>query len=218
MPSGAGFLSAKVIGADKLRRALAKYPRELHRELHEGFVDIGNAMVEAVQRRVEGSPLRSRSGMLKRSFGKRVMGNDLRSLKLRVYSAGVPYAVWHAIKGPDIIRPKRAKYLTIPTKHAMTSAGRPKAGMASARQWMEAHKGEWFISKGTIFKRKFRSTGSRSGAQVGFGKPVPLWSLKKQVRVPRGRLQWTQTWRKLADMRKRTYIEASRTARRRAGL
>jgi hypothetical protein len=135
-----------------------------------------------------------------------------------VYSAGVPYAVWHAIKGPDIIRPKRSQYLTIPTKYAQTAAGRPKAGMASARQWMAAHKGEWFISKGTIFRRKFKRAGGRSGAQVGYGKPVPLWTLRKRVRVPRGRLKWNRTWQRLRGMRQRVYATSVHRARRRAGL
>jgi len=217
MPGRAGFAgsaSLRVVGSRKLRRALERFPAELCTELREGFIDIGNEMIEKVGRKLEGNPLNTRSGRLKRSFGKRVIGRVLRDLKLRIFSAGVPYAVWHALRGQDIMRPKRAKYLTIPTKFALTAAGRPKAGMASARQWMNEHAGEWFIAhskKGNllIFWKKQLKTKT---------KIIPLWVLRKSVRIRRGRLGWKMLWRGLASRRKRIYVGAVRAARRRAGL
>jgi len=64
-----------------------------------------------------------------------------------------------------IIRPRRAKYLTIPLSNALTKAGATK--YPSARDYPNT-----FVRNGVIYQK------------VGKRKVVPIFVLRKEVRIP----------------------------------
>ncbi len=110
-----------------------------------------------------------RTGHLSRHIAGDVRGRDLKTLALRSYIHGTPYA--RILEHGGVIRPKTAKWLTVPLKAAKTKAG---VARASARHF-----------EGTFFRR------SKAGNLILWGlplpsskEPVPLFVLKKQVKIP----------------------------------
>ena len=77
----------------------------------------------------------------------------------------IKYAAIYQTGG--VIRAKRAKFLTIPTRHNQTRSGVTRVG---ARLLFA--RGNAFVSKGVIFENRGKKR-----------KPVPMFVLKKQVRV-----------------------------------
>ncbi len=124
--------------------------------------------------------LHNRTGALRRSIGSRVSQptsvHARVTMALRVFSAGVPYARIQEFGG--VITPKRAKYLTIPLDANMTQAGVTKL---SARQ---------AINKGGFF-----ATSKKGNLLIRDSEGVPLFVLKKKVKIPKGRLGFFKTWR-----------------------
>jgi len=111
--------------------------------------------------------LSSRSGRTAAAIrsSPRVMGSTLNNVQ---GSVGGPFYLRSHEFGA-VIKPKRAKYLTIPLPAALNSNGTPKK--ARARQWdrtflMTSKKGNLLICR-------------KDGRRV-----VPLYVLKKQVRIP----------------------------------
>jgi len=205
-------------------KRLARLPQRLAVAWRRQLRVIGDNVVTEMQRRIRGGgALRNRSGFLKRSFGKRVFGRQLGELRLIVFSAGIPYARIQEYGG--VVTPKRAKALTIPfKKFNLTPAGVPR--YPSAAQFKLAHPGEtFFVPKkgggntiGTIFWHRFKGLGGRSGASVrGRGKPIPLWTLVKRVKL-KPRLGFRRTWRKMRSMNMIKLRGAARRTVRKLGM
>ena len=124
--------------------------------------------------------LRRRTGTFSRAFDQAATGNDLESLHFAAGTIrqGLKYA-WIQEYGGEI-RPKRAKYLTIPLEAAMTPAGVLKK---PAREWPDT------------FVRMRRGGQSGTIFQKTASGPVALFALVKRVRII-GRLGFFDSWKK----------------------
>ena len=125
--------------------------------------------------------LKVRSGTFRRAFGQEATGRDMASLRFTAgtITQGIPYAFIQEFGGEVV--PKRAKFLTVPLRDALTAAGVLRA---PARAWPDTfvrmNKGG---RSGTIFQTK--SDGS----------VVALFRLLKKVKIA-GRLGFFDSWRK----------------------
>ncbi len=124
--------------------------------------------------------LHNRTGSLRQSLKSRVSDptsvHARVTMSLRVFSAGVPYARIQEFGGT--ITPKRAKWLTIPLDANMTTTGVTKLSARRA------------ISKGGFF-----STSKKGNLLIRDSEGVPLFVLKKKVKIPKGRLGFFKMWR-----------------------
>lgn len=133
----------------------------------------------------EGGLLQNRSGMLRRSFGFGVTGGlkDGYDLTLLVYSSGVKYARLQEYGGT--IRPRRAKYLTIPLKDALTPSGVQR--YSSARDLFTYHPDQISVVRSPKSGKLFIVSDGRPGAKTAKGKNSQtqwLYILKKSVTIP----------------------------------
>ena len=98
---------------------------------------------------------------------------------ISVGQEAVPYTKVH-VNSPrgkiTTIKPVKAKALTIPTDFAKTSAGRPR-GPAFIGGRPNPIWGVTFVAGGMIF-------GYKRGTKRKYANPVPLFILKKQVKIP----------------------------------
>jgi len=123
-----------------------------------------------------GGLLRVRTGRLWGSIGSRVIDDGRNLLGLvgsgvRQGTARVKYANIHITGGT--IKAKPGKFLTIPTRHALTASGSQlKGGAMSARDF-----------KNTFIRK------SKTGTLIIFQKNrngiIPLFILKRSVRIPK---------------------------------
>lgn len=170
----------EALGAS-LDKGLKRMPRVARDELRNFLDSVRLAMQNRHSRQyTEGyrGPEGPRAGRLQRRSGKltknirvKVKGVTFQGLQGEIGvrgKAGV-YAPVHEFGA--VIKPKRAQYLVIPLSAALNAQGVPKK--RSPRSWKNT-----FIARSKkgnllIFQR-------RRGAR----KPVPLYVLKKQVRIP----------------------------------
>ena len=147
--------------------------------------------------------LHTRSGRLRRSLRARATGKDLGSLRLRVVSAGTPYALLQEFGGK--ITPKKARYLTIPLRKNMTPAGNTRQSATRA-----IDTGAWFHESkaGNLYIVKSKRAG-RKGKR--HSKLTPLFKLVDEVKVP-PRLKFFATWDKRAADRRRRMVRALNAA------
>jgi len=177
--------------------------RALRGSVERAFRAIGAEFVGRAQGRIDGewnpalnkrrTTLVNRSGALRRR-GLRVQtvgGQRLRDVALRVYIT-LPYGVTQEFGGT--IRPKRAKYLTIPTPAALDPSGILKK---TAREYRA--EGGTFVFNTP--KRREKGLGGLIARRVGKkGKLEVLFVLAKQVNVP-ARWGLRKDWRS-SDMLK----------------
>lgn len=104
-------------------------------------------------------------------------------MSLRVFSAGVPYAKIQEFGG--VVRPKKAKWLTIPLDANMTQAGVTKLSARRA------------IAKGAFFWRPGDEANEGDASRLFIRDPDGqlLFVLVKKVKIPKGRLGFFKTWR-----------------------
>lgn len=126
--------------------------------------------------------VRSLSGRLRSSIyviEPKIEGNKLVVGGISIGQGSIPYTRVH-VGSPrgqiTEIVPKKAKALTIPTRFAKTSAGRPR-GPAFKGGKPNPIWGITFIAGGMIF-------GYSRGTKRKYANPVPLFILKKQVSIP----------------------------------
>ncbi len=123
--------------------------------------------------------LSRRSGRLVRSVRQsvKVKGSKVENVEGRIGTPGIVYGRMHEFGGK--IRPKKAKYLTVPLDAALNKDGTPKK--KSAREWDNS-----FVAK------------SKKGNLIIFqrraGKIIPLYVLKEEVTIP-PRLKMGETLR-----------------------
>ncbi len=167
------------INGDDFDRAMRLVPGKLHTHLREHLYAYHTRFLNKFKRTrlragSSGDGVQSRSKALSRSFHTERMGDDLDSLLVRTFSAGVPYAAIQEEGGE--VRPKTAQWLTIPLAAAKSPAGIAKG---SARSFSDTF---------------FRMIGDRlfifqkQGDEV-----VPLFRLVKSVRI-KGTLGFFKTW------------------------
>jgi hypothetical protein len=191
--------------AAELSKMLQRIPSAVEVELHRAMTAWGNDHLVRMRRRMradgEADSVRSRTGLLFGSFQKEIRrAGGLGGLRLKMFSAGVKYADIQERGG--IIRPKKAKYLAIPTPAVKTPAG--VARYKSPRDYP----GETYVWRS---KR-----GSLWIAESKDGKVRLLWHLVKSVRI-KGRLGWFDTWRGAAGLRRDMLKAAAARALRAAG-
>lgn len=196
-------------GVDKrslrdLQRAIQRQPRLLETNLKRHFKLSGQEWQGKMLDRFRGTPMKTRTGALKRSIRYRVPGSKLSNIELRAFSTS-RYAKVHEYgtvgKGgrlPDIT-PKRSKALTIPLPDNLTPAGVPR--FPSARALMSSGK-------------TFLHTSDRGITTIALdegGRLRWLWVLKKRVSIP-ARLGFFLTWEGLRRGRLHRLRRATRAA------
>ena len=157
-------LTLRIAGEEKVVKVL-EGTEERARDLRKPFADAGERIVRKISRRLSGAVLSEKTGRLKNSLTHQETADTLE------ISAGggpeVAYAAIHHYGGT--IRPKKAKFLTIPFP----------GGPADQRVPLRASDfDDTFIAKGIIFQTTGRS--SRSGGE----QIEPLFILKKSVEIP----------------------------------
>ena len=157
--------------------------------------------------------LRTRSGALRNSIrATRVTGETFEGIEGRAFTAS-PYAPVHEFGAT--ITPKK-QYLKIPLDYMLTPSG-----VVSGAREAEVKAGKTFTlpSKRNPSERvvyldspRGRSGRSRYGRRGAGDGPVPIYALKKSVKVPGGRLRFFDTWDELSVLRNRRLVRAARIA------
>lgn len=193
----------------RIRDVVGNLDRSAVAELRKVLQNEGDRFVTAMVRRTR-APLKtgrntnrtihSRTGALRRSFGREVVGNKLERLRLKVFSAGVKYATVQEFGAT--ITPKNARYLTIPLPPNQTPAGVTRK---SART---------VISEGGYFYES-----KKGNLLIADASGENQFVLKDEVRIP-GRLGFFKTWERGARARRgrlRRALSATVRRARRAG-
>ena len=121
--------------------------------------------------------LHSRTGFLRNSLHKKVEGQKLRNLRLKLWSDS-PYAATQEYGG--VIRARRTKYMAIPIDDNLTAAGVPK--VYSPRELMNDPDVRFVeLSTGLFIVRD-----KRGGGSTGLGRTDTefLFALRKEVDIP----------------------------------
>lgn len=153
----------------KLKRVA---PNERSRVMFNSMKVVGMYLRNALVKNVSGKILKRRSGNLAQSIESKVIPK-VNGISV-VTGSGVqrgnrlPYADIHETGG--IIRPKNAKYLTIPAKANQTATGQTRF---TAPELFSAYAGQLYFSGGALILKK--SPGSKGKV---------MFFLKKQVEIP----------------------------------
>lgn len=184
-----------------IKRAFERFPKALDTELRRALTQHGQFFTaKMVKDRFtgysgeSGEKLQNRSGMLRRSFGSTVVGGIGQStpLTLVAYSQGVIYSRLQEYGG--IIKPKKAKHLTIPLPDALTASGVPR--YPSARYLFERYPDQVRVITARSGRKFIVSEGKPGSKPPKKKQPDLVWlyQLKKSVKVP-PRLGFRATWK-----------------------
>jgi hypothetical protein len=173
----------------KLRRALAEAPEEVHTEFRRAFSLHGAEIVGEIQKdRIRGGSgdpkpdwLTSRSGFFRRSWGFDVSGRGIEQV-LVIYSTD-PKAAIHEYGGEIV--PRRASWLAIPMDAAKTRSGIARGGPRTFER-------TFFLESNPSTLLMFQKPES------GSGEPDLLFVLKKSVQIP-ARLGFGDLFRRRLD-------------------
>jgi len=149
--------------------------------------------------RARGRKMQNRSGALRRSIGHKVDGGTLDALALKLFVAS-PYARIQEEGGT--ITAKRSRFLTIPTKAALTRGG-AQSGRFRIRKTANGFRtdvGPTFIFKSRggnlLIGVKSDKTGKALATGAGRNKQLKaIYILRRSVKIP-PRLRFKQTFRK----------------------
>ena len=187
-----------------LKRVLARYPKALDAEMRKALEQHGlyfrqkmitDRFTGYTGNRNQGDKLQNRSGQLRRSFGSEVVGGIGQStpLTLAVFSQGSIYSRLQEYGG--VIKPKKAKYLTVPLDDALTPSGVQR--YPSARDLFNRYPDQVRVIKvksGRLFIVSDGKPGSKPPKRKKRQSDlVWLYQLKKSVKVP-ARLGFRATW------------------------
>lgn len=167
---------------------LRRTPKLLERELHAAFRKTADAHIGRmrIKMRAGGGSVTTRTGRLYGSLQKEIRRDGrVGGLRMRMFSAGVPYADIQERGGIVRPRPPR-KFLAIPTDDNLTASGVARIAM-NPRDYDPGRKKTFVLrlkSSGRLYIVERMVDGS-----IKF-----LWRLVSQVRI-RGRLGWFDTWR-----------------------
>lgn len=167
---------------------LGRVPRAVERELHNAFRKTADAHIGRMRMKMRagGGSVTTRSGRLYGSFQRDIRRDKtLKGLRMRLFSAGVPYADIQERGG--IIRPRPPrKFLAIPTDDNLTASGVARIAM-NPRDYDPGRK--------KTFVLRLKSSGKLYIVErMADGSLKFMWRLVSQVRI-RGRLGWFDTWR-----------------------
>lgn len=222
---GKGF--GVLVDMREVDRALRVLPAACDRRANTSLRDAGrlfqNAMVKSFRPRGSRSDewLQARTGTLRRSVKYQVSGKQLTDLTLSVFSSGTKYA--NLQENGGTIRPRNAKYLTIPIEDNILPSGVPRYPSAKDLR----RETNFFVrpaqrnARGRFRKDKLR--GARTfvlKAKTGKlyiilrqanGKSKLLWALVKSVYIP-PRFGFRKTWNEQAPMRAKLFQDAMSAA------
>jgi len=172
----------EVVGVEEVQSLLKKLPGSVFEDVKAVFKDAVFNTYNKVRAQLDGSPLKSRTGEMRRSFKTQLTGTSLENIKASVFSGAGPagsilvYVPVHEFgaTGANAIVAKRAykkvpggPYLNIPLSANLTE----KAGV------MRKSAGEVFSEGGFIFQS--RSKKWFVAAKDG----TPMFILKKKVEI-----------------------------------
>jgi phage gpG-like protein len=173
-------LTIKKEDMNRLHKLLAELdPKKQDGAIHKGMMKASSTVLDRLVQNVSGIILKRRTGNLAKSMGWRVNRDEKGDFEAQIGSGAslrtdrMIYANIHETGG--IIRPTRAKMLTIPLSVAKTPAGVSRFTAREVRDGLTQYSGS-FIRR------------SKAGNLIIFGtrgdKVVPLFILKDQVTVP----------------------------------
>lgn len=193
-----------------MRPAMAKSGRAFLREFVHRRMTAPRTRPDAVKKI---------SGGLIRSFQAEVIGRSLKNMRLKIFSTSRIAAV-HEYGAT--IRPKQAKFLTIPSKFAKTPGGSLRF---TAREIIAARgRGAPGLKLKSVFFGEseagnlilFGVRDVKNPARAKFGGLVPLFILKKRVRIP-PRLNFRKDFRDRLPRFRREMVVALRRAADKVG-
>lgn len=155
-------------GFSEVSKALKTLDKRVFPDIKKLFEQYGRELQRRMVLQSTGGKLKRRSGEMARGWVQASGGINLKSLFSEVQNA-VKYVAIHQFGG--VIRARSSKFLTIPTDQNKTPAG---VARVSARQLFQTKKA--FVRGGVIFEN--RGQGKNR-------KPVPMFILKKEVRIPK---------------------------------
>ncbi len=159
------MVEVKVEGVEKVSQTMKKFRNDLRGENYKKMTEATIYLMNYIQRnKLSGQVLKRRTGRLASGMGYTVK-DEYGNIVGRVGNK-VVYAAIHETGGT--IRPKTAKFLTIPMPAALTPAGVVRK---PARQWTDT-----FVR--TIRGNKY--IFSKEG-----GRAVPIFLLKQSVKIPK---------------------------------
>jgi len=199
-------------------KRLEGVPAEMHRRMAPRVQRWGQEWERGVQDRIGGGgPLRNRTGMLRRSIRHRfAAGSRLQDIRLTCYSDGVVYAPIQEFGG--VIRPKNARFLTIPLPPALTAAG---VARFSARQLIAANPGRTYfvrLDSGELLlvlrpdgkqRQRFKSARGNGVAMFRLVREVELPGPKAPTKKTPSRLGFFDTWNGLKPAREASIRSAA---------
>lgn len=209
------WLSIKVNSKD-VEEYLRSRPGAVRREMANAadlMVAAHNSAMLTSFRGYTGDPnntgkLQRRNGFLKNAMRARYEG-DATKIEASSYVAGpLIYARLQELGGE--VRPKRRRYLTVPLDAVRTARGVVRKGAFPTRvggQWMTEQKLPGLKSRETFIKRSANGTPVIYGTGRD-GRPVPLWALKKRIRI-KPRLGFMRTWDRQEPTRLKILEKAS---------
>ena len=173
-------LTIKKEDINRIHNLLAELdPKKQDGAIHKGILKASATVLGQLVNNVSGLILKRRTGNLAQSMGFRVEKDNEGNFEgiigsgASLRTARMVYANIHETGG--IIRPKNARYLTIPLPSAQTPAG---VGRFTAREVRDGMTGY----DGSFFRR------SRAGNLILFGtqgnRVIPLFILKQSVTIP----------------------------------
>lgn len=150
----------------QVRRMLAALPVSRRSPAYLRAMQFATAEVEArLRENLAGPILRRRTGHLSRSVGSMIVteNNNISATIGSGVRTGQRVVYANILETGGVIRPKNARYLTIPLRAAMTGSGVVRR---RARDWPNT-----FIENGIIYQRRGENA-------------VPLFVLRRSVRIP----------------------------------
>jgi|MGYP005650459667 phage gpG-like protein len=197
-------------------------------EYRKAFKKHGRYYVSTmIRERLSGRPgLKRRTGDLARSTNSITVGNDLRNLTMiATIGRAKRYAAIHEFSG--VIRPKRAKFLTVPLDSVRTASGVPRFKASEIDDTFTISlRGKLFIARSFKSLTVARSILRRAKNLLTLGPPrkngritVLLFKLVPSVKIP-ARLGARDTFirKDVSDNRKILIEKATKRAWKRAGF
>lgn len=161
-------LNYTITGVQELLKKVdaVKQPALIKTGLKQG----AEIIFSCVKTLLSGIALNVRSGLLRASLAKSDVEESDGVYKIRI-GVNRKYAKIHEFG--RTIHPTNARFLTIPSKFALTPTGQPKTGMESARALISNNPKKTFFAKNTLF------------LVTGKNQIRPMFFLKSSVTIPK---------------------------------
>jgi hypothetical protein len=135
-------------------KAAKAFPRESYVEEKKALERAGRSFNNRIRKEQLSGPadswVKPRTGTMRRSMKHLVFGENINELGLTTYfdTKQAPYAPHHEGPGITTVRPKRAKWLAVPTKAAMTPSGVVRSQYAAGKgQTLRSVPGMFIVKK-----------------------------------------------------------------------